>query len=365
MSGDGARQGCEPEKLLAALLNPSRPGKAALPREPGAVHELVAQAARHRVGPLLARILECSGELESLPEAALAALRRQVLDATFARARLADAAGAALDALAAAGIPVVLLKGAALGELTYAKPAERPMTDVDLLVPPGSLDEALTCLETSGFGLPSAEAIAFWKESFYNVPATTREGVEAGVEIHWSIAQAERYAVDVDGLFERARPLVYEGREVLALGPADLLLHQALHHSYHFFEPKLIWLHDLALLHVQGPPVEEALERAAQWGMRTALALSVAQLEKVYPGCAARGLANLVESTPRARRILSRKGSSHPIELIAGWEQRRTQLLLAFAMLDSAGQRVRALSSWARRTVRHGDRAGHDKLGRD
>jgi hypothetical protein len=53
--------------------------------------------------------------------------------------------------LEAAEIPVLVLKGLALAFLAYRDPGARPMEDVDLLVPPGRLHDALGVLEGEGF----------------------------------------------------------------------------------------------------------------------------------------------------------------------------------------------------------------------
>lgn len=145
---------------------------------------------------------------------------------------------------------------------------------------------------------------------------------------------------------------------MLALGAADLILHQALHHSYHYFEPKLIWIYDLALLHQAGPPAGEVVERAGRWGMATTFALSVLQVEKAFPGAAHPELLAFARRSRRARAIRALWGARGPVALIAGWDQRWRQLLLAAALLDRPGAAFAATASWLRRTIRYGDRAG-------
>jgi hypothetical protein len=55
-----------------------------------------------------------------------------------------------VDALHAAGIPALLLKGAALVETVYPDPAQREMLDLDILVPGEQLDEASSVLTPLG-----------------------------------------------------------------------------------------------------------------------------------------------------------------------------------------------------------------------
>ena len=69
---------------------------------------------------------------------------------------LARRADATLAALAAAGIEVVLLKGAALAVTSYGSFAARPMNDIDLLVEPGRAEEAREVLLDAGWMMNSA-----------------------------------------------------------------------------------------------------------------------------------------------------------------------------------------------------------------
>src|SRR5581483_10467430 len=61
-----------------------------------------------------------------------------------------------LRALGAAGVPVILLKGACLANLVYGDLVEREMHDLDLLVPPAQLLRAVDLVRAAGFA-PLAE----------------------------------------------------------------------------------------------------------------------------------------------------------------------------------------------------------------
>ncbi|MCU0223573.1 MAG: nucleotidyltransferase family protein [Acidobacteria bacterium] len=348
-------------RQLAALIHP---GGVTAPSGPIAGSlELVAAAREHRVAALVARALETRGELAGLDDAARAALRRALLDQQQERAQL-DALGAvAAAALDAAGIPFVALKGAALGAAHYPAPALRPMTDVDLLVAPGDKDRALTALAAAGFVRPPPAQEAFWAGSFYNLPLDPPPGQAGKLELHWSIAQQGRHAPDVEGILARARAIETPAGRLPIPEAVDLLLHQSLHLSYHYFEPKLIWLHDLALLHRDPPDAAETLARAAAWGMHLPLALAAAQVERAFPGTVSPPFRTLAERSLRARTLLTwaGAGADEPLALLARWNDRRRQLVYAVATLDRPSQMVRALTSWARRAARHGDAAGRRK----
>ena len=349
-------------RRLAALIHPG--GAAPLADGSFDAADLVRAAREHRVAALLARALEARGTLSGLDETARTALRRALLDQQQERAQL-DALGvAAAAALGAAGIPFVALKGAALGAALYAAPALRPMTDVDLLVAPADKERSLVTLAAAGFRRPPAELEAFWADAFYNLPLDAPPGQAGKLELHWSIAQEGRHAPDVEGILARARVVESAAGRLPIPAPVDLLLHQSLHLSYHYFEPKLIWLHDLALIHRDPPDAAESLARAQAWGMRLPLALAAAHVERVFPGTVSAPFRALAEESPRARTLLAwaGAGADEPLALLSGWDDRRRQLVYAVATLDRPSQMARALASWARRAARHGDAAGRRKL---
>jgi len=354
--GSGARH---PEEVLLGAIDP-RGG------EIGAADvtaELVSLAREHRVSGLLARTLDRGGVLPGVPRDLAARLRGDLLDDRMGRARLDAAGAAALEALRDAGLSPVLLKGAALGVLVYPEPWLRPMSDVDLLLPRDALGRALEALGDAGFRLPPAEHREFWEESWYDLPVEAPDGTAGAVELHWSIAQEGRHFPDVAGILARARELGYGPVTALAPAPVDLHLHQALHLGYHYFQPKGIWIVDLALLHLAGEASPaELLQRARAWGMRAILLLAALHVERCFPGVVPGEL--LVPARRSLRLALVRRlfPPRRPAEVIGGWDSRRRQRLLAPLLVDRPTTAVRAILSWARRTARHGDLAGHRRL---
>ena len=70
----------------------------------------------------------------------------------------------AISALQRAGIEPIVLKGGALARTVYADPGLRPMTDLDLLVPPQAMERAGTVLASIGYRLSgrlSGQPVAF------------------------------------------------------------------------------------------------------------------------------------------------------------------------------------------------------------
>src|SRR5688572_23898151 len=94
--------------------------------------ELAIAAEHHGMEPLVLAHLGRTGlAIPGDLHARLAARRTQHAHAAAVRMRIvADVA----DAMAQAGVPFLVLKGAALAHLVYDDPRLRPMRDVDLLV---------------------------------------------------------------------------------------------------------------------------------------------------------------------------------------------------------------------------------------
>jgi hypothetical protein len=135
--------------------------------------------------------------------------------------RQLDAARRVLDLLAAASLRALPLKGAALAELVYASPADRPMDDVDVL----ALDapaRALDVLRGAGF-VPLAEADHAW----------SLRDPESGtaVELHRAIASPRGFhPIAVEAIWSRR----VSGAGIVPLRPGDedLLVQLAVHAAF-------------------------------------------------------------------------------------------------------------------------------------
>jgi hypothetical protein len=345
-------------RALAEALHPSSPDPQRLLSSPEVTRTALAEARWGGVEALLAHQLDELGQLPALPDTARSTLRRAVLDAQGAAHTIREAATRLARTLAQADVRFIFLKGAALAHTLYEAPWLRPMCDVDVLIDPKRFDASLKALSIAGFRLPSDRVLAFTREVSKCVPVAPPDGLEVELELHWSVVQEQRQRVDVAALFERAQPFELAGTPAWALGPVDLLLHQTVHHSYHVFEPKLIWLMDLALLHRQAPPADALIAEARRWGMSTSLALSVRHVEKVFPGVVQPDLVSFARRRRRAG-VLARLGAdADPITLLRGWKSPKTQLFWKLLTLDGPRQMAAQLAAWASRARRHGARPG-------
>lgn len=215
-------------RLLALLTN-----EAASPRALGVERlddwdGLLAQAVRHGLCPQLhERLLARAMEWE-VPRAALLCSFAALASQRGVVERTGHELARVLRALRTAGLRPVLLKGAHLAYAVYDDPVERTMSDFDLLLREDELDRAERCLAREGYRAGAGGDHGEAHQHHHRLPLL-RDGCHP-VELHWTLAPPDRgAAIDLDGLFARARPLRAAGEPADGLAPEDLLLHLALH----------------------------------------------------------------------------------------------------------------------------------------
>ena len=147
---------------------------------------------------------------------------------------------ALLAGAAAAGLDLLVLKGAALAETLYPRPGLRPFGDLDVLVRPEDTPRAQSLLENLGYTVAPAvwEALQSGADTQANFFKHTGRGVVV-VELHTDLLNNGFFrghvSLDADGLWSRARPARLAGTDALVLGPEDQLLHLCLHLAGHYF----------------------------------------------------------------------------------------------------------------------------------
>lgn len=262
----------------------------------------------HGIAPLLYVRLRDDRAWSALAPAAQAALAEAFREsATRTFALEAELAGI-VAALAAADVPVALLKGAALGRLVYGSPAERPLSDLDLLIPAERAEAAMDALAPAGFrplNLATRGRLGRWGRRYRcEAPLVGQTGPRRGLlaELHWSLVELPYYIdrIDLAGVWQRARPAA--GLPAAALpDAADLLIHACAHLAlHHSTDMRLIWLADIdRLTRTAGLNWAAVLDRTECWGLGLAvqapLAAAAAWLGAPVPAPAAATLARLAE----------------------------------------------------------------------
>ena len=197
-----------------------------------------------------------------------------------------------VGALAEAGVPVLLLKGAALAETAYGNAALRPMDDLDVLVPRPQVGAAQAALTGLGYRMVTTEPWPGFSWRYRNAvmlghPASTEPTFFVGLHIQlFDVPYYER--IPVGDWFARAQAVPAAGSGARMPAPEDHLVylcgHLALHHER---EPALLRYVDIALLiRYAGEALdwEQVVQRTADWRLVIPLQRTLAALEDLWPG---------------------------------------------------------------------------------
>jgi Uncharacterised nucleotidyltransferase len=211
--------------------------------------DLVEAAEYHGVAPLIEPVV---GRLvRRSPAAAAENVRRMLLALAVRHRRTAVVREACIDelltAFAAAGIRVILLKGAALAHLIYPRPELRPMVDIDVLIAPGQTAHATEVISALGYSLASQHSSRLGAKMHHlPVARLSRSGCEITLEIHHdAMSPNQPCRLTLASLASDPQIVRRAGGDGLTLGHLDMLRHLA----RHAFEParriRLIHLYDL------------------------------------------------------------------------------------------------------------------------
>jgi hypothetical protein len=193
--------------------------------------EVVQESVKQGIAPLLYSHLAKVAAATDVPTRVSETLRQITIGSALRNLKLYRELGEVLRTLRDVAIPVIVLKGAHLAQVVYGDIAMRPMRDIDLLVRKQDLSRADATLRAQGYAeLPNPGSD--YSQCHHLHPLIKPGGIP--IEIHWTIeSPSEPFAIDIDGLWERARPATVAGVEVLVLSAEDLLLHLSLHTSFH------------------------------------------------------------------------------------------------------------------------------------
>jgi hypothetical protein len=290
----------------------------------------------HRVVPLLwERVRDERAGIDA-PEAVVDHLQQAARDATARNLKLQFERDQILRLLESEGIPVVLLKGAALVEAVYPHIGLRPMADLDLLVPSDSIQRAHAVVEDrlgysvygARLGRDDVERLASHHHHFPLV----KHGGTTMVELHHRLLH-DRPEYDVASLWARAVPAGDDPPRLLP-APEDLFLHVAVHFAFdriHRGESSLSQLADIARVAERWPLDWSAIaQRATDNGVRDRLFLALTAaahlIGDVAPSELTAGLAPGSYTEARGemfvRERVLRLGPSLPLEQLSSGRRR-------------------------------------------
>ncbi len=182
-----------------------------------------------------------------------------------------------LQALADAGLDLLLLKGAPLVASYYGNPGLRPMADLDVALPLVQIPTALAVLREQGWWTPpppSADAVRF----FHALPCGNGE---RQLDLHYHLLR-ECSSDAADAWFWADRePCLFQGVAATQLAPTAALLHTVIHGVRWNPETPVRWIADaLIILRQRGTDLDwpRLLDFADQARLTGRLALGLRYL---------------------------------------------------------------------------------------
>lgn len=314
------------ERLLVALPETDRLARAY--EELAAVSGLWAAASAHGIDLLLADALERTGV--RLPgEVRAAERRRAAVSRTMWIEQVLQETAASLDG---AGIPNIVLKGQPLARRLYPSPELRPSNDIDVLVAPERLDEAIEAVGRAGYRWDDSARERGYRRHHHHLHL---EGPAHPVlELHFALHVGFGRPMEGRGFFERSvRTRLGDGLEVPVLCPPDEFAYLALHAAGHLFE-RLLWTYDMRR-HAEtygAETVVEGCRRAEALGAGIPARLALDEVARITPGARTRGPG----AFGRVGRVLARYAERAPAT------SRRRTLAKALYGTAMAGPSLRA-----------------------
>ncbi|MGE0471434.1 MAG: nucleotidyltransferase family protein [Nitrospira sp.] len=177
------------------------------------------------------------------------------------------------------GVPVIPIKGATLAVLAYHDLALRDFTDLDLLVPEGSLEEAQAVLSTLGYERRSV--VAEQSDSHHDDgphQVFVKRRTLCRVDLQWLMAhQHFAFRLDRPEFWEQQISVAFDNKTVPGLAPEILLIVLCVHGSKHAWE-HLKWVCDVAELVRAYPELDwnQIFVYASNWRCRRMLHLGLA-----------------------------------------------------------------------------------------
>lgn len=245
---------------------------------------ILEQARLLRVEPLLYDALRRLPQLPpELPHDASGTLRQSYLAGLSWNLKRYHQLQPILKSLDAAGIPVILLKGAHLAKEIYRDVGLRTMGDLDLLVPRDRLEGCVQVLEQLGYRPSRPYHLAMEALRHHHLPPYALDGVV--VEVHWSIVfPLSPWQVDLPQLWQRAQPLA-DLPPALGLTPEDLVLYLSMHLLQDELALGFKRIYDIALVieRFQTDLDLPALQkRARAWGLSKGLFLALYLVQELF-----------------------------------------------------------------------------------
>ena len=231
--------------LLVAAVGDPGDAEAAYERWRASVDLQELEGAAIRVLPLLAERAEAAGD-HPVNHQVAKVVRFSWLKSQLLVTRLLPS----IEALLAAGVPVMLTKGAAVVHHTHGKLHLRPMNDLDVAVPRGKAGRAAALLVAGGLRAPDlptrprgAPILDHVHALAFSDPAS-----QAELDLHWQVIHGSLHRTASKEFWARASDGDLRGTPVKVLAPEDTLVQVVAHGQRWNVDRPLVWITDAALL---------------------------------------------------------------------------------------------------------------------
>lgn len=189
--------------------------------------------------------------LADVPAGLRAALQAEAKQAVLRQLPFYAEQRGIFQALDAAGIPFLVLKGAALGQWLYASPTHRPVTDIDLCFADRDAVSALNgVLQPLGYQPVAAGGELTTQQRAFDKPF---KAFKIRIDAHWAVFNSAllRDALPFQAALARSRIVSCQGQPVRVLSEADALINAVGHRALKQLSGQadtLKWLVDQQLL---------------------------------------------------------------------------------------------------------------------
>jgi hypothetical protein len=186
------------------------------------------------VADVLARLCELAedtGQEASLPPQALRHLKAAQLVARRQHLELGFEAQHVRQALAAEGVPLVLLKGAAYVLAGLQAGKGRMVSDIDVLIPRERLADVESALMKAGWLSSTRDPYdqQYYRRWMHEIPALRHIHRGSVLDVHHSVVPPTAgYGLDVQKMLDAGAPLPGMAG-VFALSDVDMVLHSSVH----------------------------------------------------------------------------------------------------------------------------------------
>ncbi|MDI1447272.1 nucleotidyltransferase family protein [Polyangium sp. 6x1] len=258
-------------------------------------------------------------------------------------------------ALVARGERAMLVKGAALALTVYPSAAARPMSDVDLLVPPRRERAVIEALAAAGLTVHENRFRPKSRGMLGETQLVARAGeMRLLVEVHGTLDKIVPRPIDVEAVEERAKPA--PGLAALLVPSAeDHALLVALHAAGHEFRHELAWI-DLELLLRGGLDREILVERAREFRLGTVMFVVLSTLRTLGAASVDPALVRAFDPGPLRRAALA------PFYDVGGFPVPRTEAALGVRWVLGQTPLREDLGAWARGLARYAALRVADRL---